>query len=73
MVCEGRVLTLSEWMLRIETGRETQDVPSTADAFLVEDTAFVDAIRSAATRNRWDGWATLTRPVGCGTRGRDSI
>src|SRR5947209_12981290 len=46
LVCEGRILTLSERMLRIETGRETQEVPSTADAFFVEDTAFVQAVRT---------------------------
>jgi predicted dehydrogenase len=46
LVCEGRVLTLSERVLRIETGRETREVPSTADPFLVEDTAFVEAVRS---------------------------
>jgi len=46
LVCESRILTLSERMLRIETGRETQEVPSTADAFFVEDTAFVQAVRT---------------------------
>jgi myo-inositol 2-dehydrogenase / D-chiro-inositol 1-dehydrogenase len=46
LVCEGRVLTLSERMLRIDTGRETQEVLSTADPFLVEDTAFVEAVRN---------------------------
>ena len=46
LVCDGRVLTLSERALRVDTGRETYEVPSTVDAFLVEDTAFVEAVRT---------------------------
>src|SRR5947209_20043451 len=46
LVCEGHILTLSERMLRIESGRETHEVRSTADAFFVEDMAFVEAVRT---------------------------
>jgi predicted dehydrogenase len=45
LVCEGRVLTLSERSLVIETGREVDEMLSTADPFLVEDAAFIDAVR----------------------------
>ena len=47
LICEGRVLTLSERSLLIETGREVEEVVATSDPFLVEDRAFLDAIRTA--------------------------
>jgi predicted dehydrogenase len=45
LVCEGRVLTLAERVLRVDTDRDTHEVRSTVDPFLVEDTAFVEAVR----------------------------
>jgi predicted dehydrogenase len=50
LVCEGRVLTLSEHALVVETGRatETEEFLNTTDPFLVEDQAFLDAVRAHA-------------------------
>jgi myo-inositol 2-dehydrogenase/D-chiro-inositol 1-dehydrogenase len=45
LVCEGRVVRLSERALVVETGEETHEVLTTIDPFLVEDQAFVDAVR----------------------------
>jgi myo-inositol 2-dehydrogenase / D-chiro-inositol 1-dehydrogenase len=45
LVCEGRMLTISERSLRIETGRDTEMVESAVDTFLVEDQRFVQAVR----------------------------
>jgi hypothetical protein len=47
LVCEDRVLRLSERALAVETGRETHEVLTTVDPFLVADLAFVDAARAA--------------------------
>jgi len=46
LVCEGRVLTLAEGALRIDTGADTQEVHSTVDPFFVEDAAFIEAVRA---------------------------
>jgi predicted dehydrogenase len=46
LVCEGRVLRVSERALVIETGRETQELLSAVDPFLVEDLAFLEAVRT---------------------------
>jgi predicted dehydrogenase len=46
LVCQGRVLTISDKRLLIETGRQTEEVRSTADPFLVEDVNFLDAVRA---------------------------
>jgi predicted dehydrogenase len=46
LVCEGRVLRLSERALVIETGRETHEFLSAVDPFLVEDLAFLEAVRT---------------------------
>jgi predicted dehydrogenase len=46
LVCRGRVLTISDQRLLIETGRETEEIASTADPFAVEDIAFLEAVRS---------------------------
>jgi predicted dehydrogenase len=45
LICEGRALTISDRALLVETGRETEDVPVRADPFLIEDAAFVRAVR----------------------------
>jgi predicted dehydrogenase len=47
LVCEGRVVRLSERALVVETGQETHEVLTTIDPFLVEDQAFVDALGAA--------------------------
>ena len=47
LICEGRVLTISERALRIDTGRQVEDIPTAADPFEVEDAAFLRAIRHA--------------------------
>lgn len=45
LVCEGRVLTIAEQTLRIESGRDRREVPVRLDPFQEEDRAFVQAIR----------------------------
>lgn len=45
LVCEGRVLTLGERSLLVETGRQAQEFATGADPFLVEDQVFLDAVR----------------------------
>jgi myo-inositol 2-dehydrogenase/D-chiro-inositol 1-dehydrogenase len=47
LVCEGRVVRLSDRALVVETGQETHEVLTSIDPFLVEDQAFVDAVRAA--------------------------
>ena len=47
LVCEGRVVRVSERALVVETGRETQEMLSAVDPFRVEDLAFLDAVRAA--------------------------
>jgi predicted dehydrogenase len=44
LVCDGRALTITERALRIDTGRQTEEVPVAADPFLVEDQVFVRAV-----------------------------
>jgi myo-inositol 2-dehydrogenase/D-chiro-inositol 1-dehydrogenase len=46
LVCEGRVVRLSERALVVETGRETDELLTTVDPFLVEDLAFLAAVRT---------------------------
>ena len=46
LVCRGRVLSISDQRLLIETGRETQEIRSTGDPFLVEDVNFLNAVRN---------------------------
>lgn len=50
VVCEGRVLTITERALWIETGRHTDEVAVGVDPFLVEDQAFLEAVREANPR-----------------------
>jgi predicted dehydrogenase len=46
LVCEGRALTLTERILRVESGRQLEDeIPVTVDPFLVEDERFLEAVR----------------------------
>jgi predicted dehydrogenase len=45
LVCEGRVLRLTERELRVDDGRSVQELATGADPFAVEDRAFVDAVR----------------------------
>lgn len=47
LVCEGRLVRLSERALVVETGRETQEILSAVDPFQVEDVVFLDAVRAA--------------------------
>lgn len=46
LVCDGRVVTVGERTLRIETGADTREVPVRADPFLEEDRHFVEAVRT---------------------------
>jgi predicted dehydrogenase len=46
LVCEGRLLRLSERCLQVEDGKSVHEFTSTADPFLVEDRAFVTAVRT---------------------------
>ncbi len=46
LVTEGRLLRLSERSLSIETGKAREEVVSTVDPFLMEDTAFLEAALS---------------------------
>jgi myo-inositol 2-dehydrogenase / D-chiro-inositol 1-dehydrogenase len=45
LVCEGRVLTITDSLLRVETGQSTEETPVTVDPFDVEDRAFLAAVR----------------------------
>jgi predicted dehydrogenase len=45
LICEGRVLGLTERWLRVDDGRSVQDFATATDPFLVEDRVFVDAVR----------------------------
>ena len=45
LVCEGRVLTQTEQVLRVESGRSRDEQPVESDPFLVEDQAFLRAVR----------------------------
>ena len=45
LVCQGRVLTITERSLLIETGESADEHPVTVDPFLVEDAAFLRAVR----------------------------
>jgi predicted dehydrogenase len=45
LICEGRVLTLSERSLLVQTGQTTREISSQTDPFLAEDSAFVEAVR----------------------------
>jgi predicted dehydrogenase len=45
LVCQGRVLTVSERSLIVETGRDMDRVATHSDPFLAEDRAFVEAVR----------------------------
>lgn len=47
LICEGRVLTLSERSLLIQTGQSTKEITSQTDPFLVEDRAFLEAVRTS--------------------------
>lgn len=46
LICAGRVLTIREHQVLIETGRDTAVLATARDPFLVEDLAFLDAIRA---------------------------
>jgi predicted dehydrogenase len=46
LVCRGRMLTVTQQHLLIETGRTTEVVAVTADPFVVENLAFLDAVRT---------------------------
>lgn len=46
VVTEGHVLTIHEKWLRVETGARSEVLPTHADPFLVEDQAFISAVRS---------------------------
>jgi myo-inositol 2-dehydrogenase/D-chiro-inositol 1-dehydrogenase len=47
LVCQDRVLTFSERSLVVETGRQREEHPTSTDPFVVEDRAFIDAVRNA--------------------------
>jgi myo-inositol 2-dehydrogenase/D-chiro-inositol 1-dehydrogenase len=45
LVCEGRVLTLSDRALTIDTGQHRSEIATSSDPFEVEDRLFLDAVR----------------------------
>jgi predicted dehydrogenase len=45
LVCDGRVLTQTEQLLRVESGRARHEQPVLGDPFLLEDQAFLRAVR----------------------------
>jgi myo-inositol 2-dehydrogenase / D-chiro-inositol 1-dehydrogenase len=47
LVCEGRVITVSEASVVVETGRERYESANTTDPFAVEDAAFLQAIEQS--------------------------
>ena len=57
LICQGRALTISDRALLVETGRETEEVPVRADPFLVEDLAFVRAVREGDPRHVLSSYA----------------
>jgi predicted dehydrogenase len=46
IVCGGRMLTMSEKMLVVETGSEREEYPTAMDPVAVEDVAFIDAVQA---------------------------
>lgn len=70
LVCQGRVIRLSERALIVETGRETHEVLNAVDPFLVEDLAFVDAVRAADPARVLCSYADAleTHRLACGVR-----
>jgi predicted dehydrogenase len=44
LVCEGRVLRVSEQRLLVESGQSVEELATGADPFLVEDRAFLEAV-----------------------------
>jgi myo-inositol 2-dehydrogenase / D-chiro-inositol 1-dehydrogenase len=45
LICEGRVITITEQQVLIETGRQVDSFATTVDPIAVEDLAFLDAVR----------------------------
>ena len=50
LVCNGRVLTQTEQLLRVETGRTVEELAVQGDPFLIEDDAFVRALKKRDPR-----------------------
>jgi predicted dehydrogenase len=50
LICEGRVLTISEQSVLIDAASDRQELRTSADPFEVEDRAFVDAVRTRDPR-----------------------
>ena len=46
LVCDGRVLTISESALVVDSGRNRAEHPNTSDPFDIEDRAFLQAVRT---------------------------
>ncbi|HEX8968108.1 MAG TPA: Gfo/Idh/MocA family oxidoreductase [Chloroflexota bacterium] len=44
LVCEGRVLRISEQRLLVDSGQSIEEFATDADPFVVEDRAFIDAV-----------------------------
>ncbi|GAC1313903.1 MAG: hypothetical protein NVSMB2_02610 [Chloroflexota bacterium] len=46
LICEGRVVTVSERSVLVQTGSDTREILSHTDPFLAEDTAFIGALEA---------------------------
>ncbi|HET6317305.1 MAG TPA: gfo/Idh/MocA family oxidoreductase, partial [Chloroflexota bacterium] len=47
LICDGRMVTISEQQVRVETGPEVSTITTGVDPFLAEDVAFMEAVRTA--------------------------
>jgi predicted dehydrogenase len=61
VVCEGVVLTISERRLVVDDGREQREVATSVDPFVVEDAAFVRAVRERDERHILSAYADAVR------------
>ena len=61
LVCEGRVITIGEQHLTIETGKETRQIRVIEDPFLREDEAFVRAVREGSPSLLFSSYANALK------------
>jgi predicted dehydrogenase len=61
VICEGVVMTISEQRLVVDDGREQRDVATGIDPFLVEDAAFLRAVRDRDARHVLSTYADALR------------
>jgi predicted dehydrogenase len=57
LVCQGRVLTITEARVRVAAGEETTELATRRDPFLVEDLAFIEAVESGEPKRVLSSYA----------------